>query len=155
MNYVDTDCFHRRCVLLLGRAAWRAPRPEHPVLEIPAGVRSYHAALEGNNSIGSPATGYVRDHRCDAVSHAALDQHTSHNSWHESGVDLDKFQPISAVVHSALRIGRNCALACADLWLGAARLGLGPARDISLGGRAVSSDRVLREDHVRHFAFRL
>src|SRR6266481_4458187 len=59
------------------------------------------------------------------------------------------------MLHFALRASRHCALARADLWLGAARLGLGATRDVSLGCRSPSRHRVFREDHVRHFTFRL
>ena len=76
-----------------------------------------------------------------------------HDSRHESHIDLDEFPVISAISDPALRIGRDCALACADLRLGAVGLRLGAARNFSLGGDAISRNRCFREDHVRHFAF--
>ena len=42
--------FHRRGVLLSRRAARRAPRSQHPVLEVAAGFRSHDRALEGEHS---------------------------------------------------------------------------------------------------------
>src|SRR5262245_39526225 len=52
----------------------------------------------------------------------------------------------------AVRVSCNCVVACADLWLGAVSLRLGSPRDVSLCSGAVTRDRVLRKDPVRHFA---
>jgi hypothetical protein len=41
---------HRRSVLLPGRAAQRAARPQHPVLEVAAGLGPDHRALQGEHS---------------------------------------------------------------------------------------------------------
>ena len=76
-------------------------------------------------------------------------------SWHEPCIDLDICSAVSEFVHSSLRISRDCSLACADLWLGSVSFRLGAASNFSLGNLAVSRDRVFREDHIRHFAFRL
>src|SRR5439155_23101934 len=46
---------------------------------------------------------------------------------------------------------RGGALACADLRLAAARVGLGEARGVSLGIPAADCDPDLREDRIRHF----
>ena len=73
-NHVDFDCVHCRCFLLSRRAVRRTPRSQHFVLEIAAGFRSHHLAFEGDNSVRRSAAGYFRDHRGDAVCHAALDQ---------------------------------------------------------------------------------
>ena len=62
--------------------------------------------------------------------------------------------PISALVDSALRSRHRGALAGAALRLAAARLRLGAARDISLGGVAVARDLLRREDRVQHDTFR-
>ena len=72
----------------------------------------------------------------------------------ESGDDVGPFPGVSELVGAALRSGRDCALACADLRLAAAGFGLGAARDISLGGVAAHRDPNLREDYVQHFVFR-
>ena len=61
----------------------------------------------------------------DASCHAALDQRASHSSRHESRIDLDEFLVISAMSDPAVRIGRDCPLACADLRLGAVGFRLG------------------------------
>src|SRR5260370_2315894 len=52
------------------------------------------------------------------------------------------------------RSGRDCALAFTDLWLAAAGLGLGAARNIPLGGVTPARDWHLREGYGGHFAFR-
>ena len=72
-----------------------------------------------------------------------------------AGDDLGELQRCFRIVGPALRPGRDRALACADLWLGAAGFGLGATRDISLGGVAADRDWHFRKDHVRHFAFHL
>ncbi len=54
---------HRRRLLLPGRAAQRAPRPQHPVLEVAAGLGPDHGAGQGGHSAGGPAAGHLRGHR--------------------------------------------------------------------------------------------
>src|ERR1700716_1570161 len=68
------DRAHRRSVLLARRAAWRAPRSEHPVLEVAAGFGSYDRAVEGEHSARGSATARIRDHRYCAADHAAVEQ---------------------------------------------------------------------------------
>ena len=131
----------------------RTPRSQHPVLEIAAGIRSHHIALEGHNPAGRSAAGNFRDRRGDAPGHDALDQRTAHKSWHEPYINLDICSAVSEFVHSSLRISRDCSLARADLWLGSVDFRLGTASNFSLGNLAVFGDRVFREDHIRHFAF--
>ena len=65
------DRFHRRGLLLSRRAARRAPRSQHPVLEVAAGFRSHHRALEGEHPARGSAAAHLRDHRRHAVDHAA------------------------------------------------------------------------------------
>ena len=133
----------------------RTPRSQHPVLEVAAGIGSHHIALEGHNPAGRSAAGNFRDRSGDAVGHDALDQRAADKSWHEPCIDLGICSAVSEFVHSSLRISRDCALARADLWLGSVDFRLGAASDFSLGNLAVFRDRVFREDHIRHFPFRL
>src|ERR1019366_6313237 len=46
----DAYRYRRECVLLSRRAAQRAPRPQHSVLEVAAGVRCHHRACESVHS---------------------------------------------------------------------------------------------------------
>ena len=123
------------------------------VLEVAAGFGSHNGAFQDECSVGCSAADYIRDHRNDAGSDAALDQCPAYHSWHESRIDLDIFALVSAVPGAALRAGSDRDLARTDLRVGAVGFGLGPTRDLSLGSVTGNRDRCLREDHLRHFAF--
>ena len=72
----DPDHRHdldRRGVLLSRRAVRRAPRSQHPVLEVAAGVGSHDRALEGEHSARRPAGDRLRDQPGHAAGHAAVE----------------------------------------------------------------------------------
>src|SRR5207253_3415754 len=103
---------------------------------------------------GGSAAAHLRDHRADAAFYASVDQ--PRPAAERSGRDdVDTLQSVAAVADPALWPDRACTLACADLWLAVAGLGLGATRDSSLGRTAVSRDRHPREACVQHDAFRL
>ena len=56
--------------LLARRAARRAPRSQHPLLEVAAGLRSDHRTLEAGHSPGGSATSQFRHHPGNAIHHA-------------------------------------------------------------------------------------
>src|SRR5207248_9535587 len=95
-----------------------------------------------------------RDDRLRAVDHAAGNQRSPHIPGNESGDDVGQRTVLSELVGAALRSRRPGALARADLRLAVAGLGLGSARDISLGCVASYRDPNLRENYVRYFVFR-
>ena len=64
---------------------------------------------------------------------------------------LPLFQMELVLLYSS---GRACALACAHLWLAAAGLRLGAARDISMGGVAAAGNCRRRDHRVPHFVCR-
>ena len=123
--------------------------------KITACIGLHHIALEGHNPAGRSAPGNVCRRSGDAVGHDALDQRATDKSWHEPCIDLDLCSAVSEFVRSSLRISRDCSLARADLWLGSIDFRLGAASNFSLGNPAVFRDRIFREDHIRHPAFRL
>ena len=71
------DRVPRRGLLLARRAARRASRSQHPVLEVAAGFGSYDRALEGEHSSRGSAAAHLRDHRCPAVDHAAAEHRSA------------------------------------------------------------------------------
>src|ERR1700733_896562 len=124
----------RRRVLFARRPAWRAPRSQHPVLEVPAGFRSYDRAFQGEHSAcGAAGTG-LRNHSCPANRNAAgeLGGGSRHRLWRRRTLALAPLLPDD--IGAALQPGGDHALVCSDLLLDAAGFGMGEARDILVGG---------------------
>src|SRR5580704_11396125 len=137
-------CFCGRAVLLPRRAAQRAPRSQHLVLEVAAGFRSYHRVLEGKHSIRRSAVACLRHHRCHALHHAVVEHSRVAGEWPErryamgAGVDLPGATALSPG-------DRACAVVCTALRLDVARIGLGAARRISVGRLAAAGHLHRRE----------
>src|SRR5271169_1470142 len=68
------DGFYSRDFLLSRRAVRRAPRSQHPVLEVAASFRPHHRALEVRHSPRHFAAPQLRHRCCHAVRHAAAEQ---------------------------------------------------------------------------------
>ncbi len=143
------------CVLLSRRVARRAPRPQHSVLEVAAGVRCHHRACEGEHSARYPATADCCDHRRHAVAHAAGEQRSSAGQRTERRDVMDELVVLANVTAAAVPHSHGpCALARTNLLLAAARIWMAAPRHISMGGLAAGSDRWGRADCLPHLAFR-
>ena len=90
----------------------------------------------------------------DAVCHAAWTSVVLADERYGRRRPGRDFTIVSAMVDTALRLGRARALACADLRLVAAGFGLGAARDFSLGGVAAARDQIFEKItfDTSHFA---
>ena len=86
----DADRDRRECVLLSRRAARRAPRSQHSVLEVAAGFRSHHGAVEGEHSARRSAADHLCDHGRHAVDHAAGEQRRTAGKRSECGDPVDE-----------------------------------------------------------------
>ncbi len=128
-----------RDLLLARRAARRTPRSQHPVLEVAAGFRSYDRALEGRHPSRGSADDRLRRHRSPATDHATAE--------HAAAL-LGAAKYLRPWGYALVRDGIGAALRpiVLALWhaplymLDAVDLGLGAARDISLGRVAAACD---------------
>ncbi len=146
--------FHRRDFLLPRRAVRRTPRSQHPVLEVAAGFRPHHRALE----VAIPlvvlplltfAITVVTQFVMLLLSSAVL-----LGSGLSVGDAWDTDVVLPHVTDAALPPGdRSWSLVCAHLRLAAAGLSLGAARAVSVGVLAAVRDRGSREDCVQNFVF--
>src|SRR6266853_906434 len=141
------DGFYSRNFLLSRRALRRAPRSQHPLLEVAAGFRSHRCAFEGEHSARRSAAALLRHHRCRAVRHAAAEQHSTAGQRAECCHAMDTLFVPPPVTDAALPYCyRSWPLVCALLRLVSAGFRLGPARAIYLGLLAAVRDLRSRED---------
>src|ERR1019366_1156068 len=151
----DAYRYRRECVLLSRRAAQRAPRPQHSVLEVAACVRCHHRACESVHPARNFATADLCDHRRHAVAHAAAEQRRTAGERSECRHLVDEVIVFAHVMAAAVpRSHGPCALARTNLLLAAARIRMAAPGDISMGGLAAGSDCRGRADCFPHLAFR-
>src|SRR3979490_3230443 len=148
------DRFYSRDFLLSRRAVRRAPRSQHPVLEVAASFRPHHRALEVRHSPRHFATPQLRHRRCHAVRHAAAEQRSPTGQRPECrdarGTDVVLPHVTDAPLpHS----DRSWPLVRAHLRLVAAGFSLGTTRAVYMGILASVRDLGSREDCVQNFAF--
>src|SRR6266849_8392311 len=145
---------YRGNFLLSRRPVWRAPRPQHPVLEVASGFRSHHRALEAHHSYRHSAASQFRHHHCHAVHYAPAGQHNAAWERREHRDALDTGVVHSRVTGSALSPSHGSwSLVRAPLWLATTGFGLGAARAIFMGLPAAVRDLRSGKDCVQHFAF--
>src|SRR5450432_234035 len=148
------DHSHRLRVLLSRRAARRTPRSRHPVLEVDAGFRSHHRALEGEYPARDSPAAHFCDHGSYPVDHAAAEHRGSGGKRPGRSDAMDPCVVCTDVADAALPpFGDSFTLVCAVLWLAFAGLSLGATRAISVGPLAAACDWRGRGDSFQHYAF--
>src|SRR6266404_1597929 len=135
-------------------AVWRAPRSQHPVLEVAASFRPHHRALEVRHSSRHFAAPQLRHRRCHAVRHAAAEQRCPSGQRPECrdarGTDVVLPHVLDAPLPHA---DRSWPLVRAPLRLVAAGFSSGATRAVYMGVLASVRDLGSREDCVQYFAF--
>src|SRR5260370_22801964 len=101
-------------------------------MEVTAGFRSHHSALQGKHSARSHAV-LLRAHLRHAVHHAAAEQCCCAGGRFERGNTMDTCVAVPEIADAALSPSdRAWSLVCAHLWLSAAGLSLGAPRAIPM-----------------------
>src|SRR5438552_2342 len=148
------DSSHRGNFLLSRRPIWGAPRSQHPVLEVAAGFRSHHRALEADHSPRDSAASQLRHQPCDAIHHAPAEQRNTARQQREHRGAMDRGVVLPRVTCAALSPSHGSrSLVRATLWLAADGFSMGTTRAIYMGFLASVRDLRSREGCIQHCAF--
>src|SRR5260370_30505542 len=148
------DSPHRGSCLFSRRPVWGAPRSQHPVLEVAAGFRSHHCALEADYSARDSATSQFRNQPGNTIHHARAEQRNTGRHRPEHRGAMDRGVVLPRVSRAALSPSHGPrSLVRPTLWLAADGFSMGTARSIHMGFLAALRDLRGGEGCIQHFAF--